>query len=204
MVLNVKPSDGGAPFFGTSCRYRGQTGMIYEYDAKKGSFHAVGEDLPELFSYPLGVASGTYRGAPALFMNYIKNTPSGGSREISGYGVTVFYREGGAWKKQRILKGIETPVISEGIAVADLDGDGLDDLVFADDARNRVRVFFQKTDGSFEEMATELEPKYVNHATCVRLVDVDGDGRKDVVVMVQFLTGDETRAGGFKVFRNVR
>ena len=32
---------------------------------------------------------------------------------------------------------------------------------------------------------------------------MDGDGRADVVLMYQYLTGDETRAGGFRVFRGL-
>ena len=43
----------------------------------------------------------------------------------------------------------------------------------------------------------------MNHPTALRIADVDGDGRKDVVLMYQYLTGDETRAGGFRVFRGL-
>ena len=44
----------------------------------------------------------------------------------------------------------------------------------------------------------------MNHPTSLRIADVDGDGQPDVVLMYQYLTGDETRAGGFRVFRTLR
>jgi hypothetical protein len=205
MALSPAPKDGGEPFFGTACRYSGMSRIMYGYDRAKSAFHPVGEAVAEPFSWSMGAAAGTYRGFPAMFMSWFKQTPSGGSRVITGQGVTGYYREGTAWKRVRVLKAIQTPPVgSEGIAVGDIDGDGLDDVIFADDSVHRVRVFFQNADGSFEELAEELEPTYPNHATAVRLADVDRDKRKDIVVLYQFLTGDETRSGGVKVFRNVR
>jgi hypothetical protein len=43
----------------------------------------------------------------------------------------------------------------------------------------------------------------VNHPTSIRIGDVDGDGRPDVVMMYQYLTDDETKAGGLRVFRGL-
>jgi hypothetical protein len=204
IALSAAPRDNGAPFFGTACRYRGLSQVVYEYDRAKKSFHSASSDIAEFFAYHMGAAVGTYRGMPAVYMTYFKQTPSGGSKQIGGNGVSVYYREGGTWKRARVVKSVEPPVGSAGIAVGDLNGDGLDDVAFADDSQQRIRIFFQKPDGSFEELASELEPVYVNHSTALRIADVDGDGRNDIVLMYQFLTGDETRAGGLKVFRNVR
>ena len=53
-------------------------------------------------------------------------------------------------------------------------------------------------------LAPELEPTYTNHASALRLADIDGDKRLDIVLSTYYLTGDETRAGGFSVFRNLR
>jgi hypothetical protein len=86
--------------------------------------------------------------------------------------------------------------------VGDLDADGLDDIVFADDLTKRVRVFFQTSAGGFEELDPTLEPSFVNAPSSVRIADVDGDGRPDIVLMTHYLTGHETRAGGFRFYRN--
>lgn len=92
---------------------------------------------------------------------------------------------------------------AQGLGVGDLNGDGLDDVVWADDSVGRVRCFFQTAAGEFEELDPALEPRFVNHSMSVRVVDVDGDGKKDVVLMYEFRTTDRTRAGGLRFFRNL-
>ena len=87
--------------------------------------------------------------------------------------------------------------------MGDLNGDGLDDVAWADDSAGRIRVFFQTAAGEFEELDPALQPKFVNHSQAVKVVDVDGDGRKDLVLMYQFATGDKTRAGGLRFFRSL-
>ena len=77
--------------------------------------------MAERFAFHMGAAMGTYRGFPAVFMPYFKQTPSGGSKQIGGNGISIYYRDGGAWKRARVFKSIETPVSSAGIAVGDLD-----------------------------------------------------------------------------------
>ncbi|HEV8267897.1 MAG TPA: VCBS repeat-containing protein [Thermoanaerobaculia bacterium] len=201
--LSAKPSDGGSPFFAESCRYQGDAQLVYEYDRKESRFRNVASDVVEKYCSHLGATVGTYHGHPAAYTTYVKNGPVGSSRNISGFGVTAYYRDGGTWKRKRVYKAVTAVVTTQGVAVGDLDGDGLDDVVFADDSVHTLRVFFQRADGEFEELASEREPKFVNHSVCVRLADVDGDGRLDIVLMYQYLTGDETRAGGFLAFRNL-
>jgi hypothetical protein len=36
----------------------------------------------------------------------------------------------------------------------------------------------------------------------VQVADVDGDGRKDVVLMYEYRTAEKSRAGGLRYFRN--
>jgi hypothetical protein len=66
------------------------------------------------------------------------------------------------------------------IAVGDIDGDGRVDLATARRGGG-LEVYLQNSDGSFvKERAPELEN--VGRAFDVRLIDLDGDGRDDIVI----------------------
>jgi hypothetical protein len=199
----VAPKE-GLPFYSSACRYLGGSATLYEFDPKKEEFRFAGTDLIEGFGPQTGAAAGTYHGRPAAFASYFKRTPTGGSRKIDGQGITIYYRDSdGKMKNRRVVKTLQFDAGSQAIAVGDLNGDGLDDIVWGDESAQRLRVFFQTAAGEFEELAAAREPAFVNHPTALRIADVDGDGRKDVVLMYQYLTGDETRAGGFRVFRGL-
>jgi hypothetical protein len=194
----------GLPFYASACRYVGINAMLYEFDAKAGKFHDVWYGNAENFTQHTGAAAGTYHGRPAVFASWFKRTPYGATAKIDGEGVTAYYRDTeGKITAKRVVKTLKFEAASYAITAGDLNGDGLDDVVWADEVTKRVRVFFQTPAGEFEELAAEREPVFVNHPTCLRIGDVDGDGRADVVLMYQYLTGDETRAGGFRVFRGL-
>lgn len=205
LALSAKPADGGAPYFVTGCRYQGGRALLYEWDAAAKSFRHVGRGVVEEFSFHSGSAVGTYHGFPAAFASYVKgNAPGAVEKPIRGHGLDVYYRDGNGWKSKRIVEVLgDIGDESQGVGAGDLNGDGLDDVVWADDSVGRVRVFFQTAAGEFEELDPALEPRFVNHSMSVRVVDVDGDGRKDVVLMYEFRTTDRTRAGGLRFFRNL-
>jgi hypothetical protein len=194
----------GKPLYSSACRYFGSRANLYEYDPAKEAFTYVGAKVVELFGYQAGSASGSYQGRPAIYASYFKRTPTGGSRKIDGQGISIYWRDtNGEMQRKRVVKTLQFDAASSGIAVGDLNGDGLDDVVWADESSHKVRVFFQTAAGEFEEMDAAREPSFVNHPTSIRIGDVDGDGRPDVVMMYQYLTDDETKAGGLRVFRNV-
>lgn len=199
------PADGGAPFFVSGCRYQGGRALLYEWDAAGKAFQSVGRGVVEEFSFHSGAAVGTYHGFPAAFASYVKgNAPGAVAKPMRGHGVSVYFRTREGWKARRITKVIaDLPEESQGLGVGDLNGDGLDDIVWADDSVGRVRVFFQTAAGDFEELDPELQPRFVNHSMTVQVVDVDRDGKKDLVLMYEFRTTDKTRAGGLRFFRNL-
>lgn len=199
------PAGGGAPFFVSGCRYQGGRALLYEWDAPAKSFRSVGRGVVEEYSFHSGAAVGTYRGFPAAFSSYVKgNAPGAVARPIRGHGVSVYYRDRDGWKAKRVTKVLaDLADESQGLGVGDLNGDGLDDVAWADDSTGRLRVFFQTAEGDFEELDAELQPRFVNHSMSVRVVDVDRDGKKDLVLMYEFRTTDKTRAGGLRFFRNL-
>jgi hypothetical protein len=201
-VTLVTPAE-GAPFYASDCHYVGARTPLYSYDRGSESFSYIGEGLMERFALGEGVATGTYHGYPAAYTSYIKRSPEGVVKPIDGQGISIYYRKDGTMQRKRVVKTLQFDAPSPAIAAGDLNGDGLDDVVWADESTHRVRVFFQTAAGEFEELDPTREPVFVNHPTCLRIADVDGDGRKDVVLMYQYLTGDETRAGGFRFFRGL-
>jgi hypothetical protein len=202
--LETHPSDGGAPFFVAGCHYAGGLNSLYEFDRAKMAFRNVGTSIAEAYSVSEGTAVGTYQKHPAAFVSYLKNRPMDSQPDPTGDGVSIYYRESGAWKRVRVVKrlGFDRSN-SGGLAAGDLDGDGLDDVVVADDFTKRLRVFFQTPEGGFEELEPALEPTFVNRPASIRIADVDGDGRLDIVLMLHYLTGHPTREGGFRFYRNL-
>ncbi len=202
--LYAAPRDGGAPFFASGCRYQGGRAVLFEYDRRSGAFDSKGRGLAEDYAFHSGTALGTYQGRPAAFVTYVKGNARGATMgSFRGHGVSIYYRDGQEWKRKRLLKVLaKVGTESQGIGVGDLNGDGLDDVALGDDSVGRVRVFFQTPAGEFEELDPELQPKHVNRSMSVKIVDVDGDGKNDIVLMYEYRTAAKTRAGGLRFFRN--
>ncbi len=86
---------------------------------------------------------------------------------------------------------------ARGLALADLNEDGLDDLAVANHDTDYVTLLFGVAGGGFEVRATSrLEVNVSPHPHTVRLSDIDHDGHTDLLV-------DDRGAEAIRVFRGV-
>jgi hypothetical protein len=69
-----------------------------------------------------------------------------------------------------------------GLAVGDVNGDGLDDLYVCDAGGLPNRLYIQQPDGTAVEMAAEAGVDLLDDSTGALLVDLDNDGDQDLVV----------------------
>ena len=83
-----------------------------------------------------------------------------------------------------------------------MNGDGLDDVVFADNGNRRVRVLLQQANGTFAELEQKLEPAIPSLGQWLRLADVNGDGRLDVVLSRTVSSSAPNESGGWNVYLN--
>jgi hypothetical protein len=79
-----------------------------------------------------------------------------------------------------------------GLAVADINGDGLDDFFIGGAFEQSGSLFFQNKDGSFREMPLTSDEKKYEEDQAALFLDVDSDGDPDLYVVSG---GNEFRAG---------
>lgn len=156
----------------------------------------------EVWAYHFSVAPGTFGGdrAPAFADLFYKGSHESELLRTAGINLHVYRK--GRWEKVRVWREKGCKAVLRTVAFGDLDGDGLDDVVFPDTARGRLRIFLQQPDGSFREAQERDEPKIGPVAQSVRLADLDGDGRLDVVLAKTVESSDPPNQGGWQVFLN--
>lgn len=157
------------------------------------------------FAYTYASAPGTYGKArtPAFAASFIVlavGTPDPPRAE----GVTLYALESGKWTAHRLWRAKSPRSSVTGLAMGDLDGDGLDDVVFLDSDARRVRILFQQADGTFAEADEKDEPALSSPGQCVRIADLDRDGRPDLVVSRTVAAANPAEKGGFDVYLNRR
>lgn len=169
-----------------------------------GTFEPVRFPDIEIYSYHFATVSGTFgkERSPAFGDAYlmINNDPA----QIRATGITIYALEKGNWVRHRVWRKKSGQSAQNAVAMGDLDGDGLDDVVFADSEVNRLRVFFQKPDGTFVEAAEAEEPALDSSGQCVRLADMNGDGKLDVILSKTVASYRPGEQGGWSAWLNRR
>ena len=158
----------------------------------------------EIHGYHFGMAPGTFGKdrAPAFADAFSRATNTPVQRQAEG--ITVYEYRGAAWTRHRVWRKKEGKSFLYGIAMGDMDGDGLDDVVFPDSEASRLRVFFQEPDGGFVEAAEPEEPQLDSPGQCVRVGDLNGDGKLDLVLSKTISSGRPSNPGGWEVYLNRR
>jgi Flp pilus assembly protein TadD/peroxiredoxin len=70
-----------------------------------------------------------------------------------------------------------------GVSVADIDGDGLDDLYVCQPSGLPNRLFRNRGDGSFEDITDSSGLGVLENTACALFADIDNDGRQDLIVV---------------------
>jgi hypothetical protein len=187
----------------TGSHYIGGLTLLWK-NLGTGVFAPVPFPEVEIFAYHFASVPGTFGKArvPAFADAYYMITFK--PQEARATGITIYSFEQGKWTRHRVWRKNFGKTSQFALAFGDLDGDGLDDLVFADTQLNRLRVLFQRADGTFVEMAENEEPALDSSGQCVRLVDVDGDGRLDIVLAKTISSDRPGDRGGWNVYLNKR
>jgi tetratricopeptide (TPR) repeat protein len=70
-----------------------------------------------------------------------------------------------------------------GVSVADMDGDGLDDVYICQPAGLPNRLFRNHGDGTFEDITESSGVGVLENTACALFADIDNDGRQDLIVV---------------------
>jgi tetratricopeptide (TPR) repeat protein/peroxiredoxin len=70
-----------------------------------------------------------------------------------------------------------------GVSIGDIDGDGFDDLYVCQPGGIPNRLYRNRGDGTFEDITEASGVGVIENTTCALIVDVDNDGRQDLIVV---------------------
>ncbi|HEX6882774.1 MAG TPA: VCBS repeat-containing protein [Planctomycetota bacterium] len=103
-----------------------------------------------------------------------------------------------AWRA-RLDTRLGVPFVSHaaGIAIADVDGDGLEDLYLCQPGGLPNKLFLHQPDGTVRDASAEAGVDFLDFSRSALLVDLDGDGDRDLAVNAAerlLLMGNDGRA----------
>ena len=185
----------------TGSHYFGALTFLWKNEGD-GSFSQDAFPEIEYYTYHFATVPGTFgkERAPAFAGAYYKFVNQPEVRKAAG--INVYRVKDGAWSKRPVWREKDGASLLYALGMGDLDGDGLDDILFPDSERKRLRIFFQQADGSFRELEEEKEPLLDSPGQCVRVADLNGDGRMDVVLSKTVTSGKADDPGGWSVYLN--
>ena len=121
-----------------------------------------------------------------------------GFRDHLSYGINYWQR--------RIEKNLSMHYFGHsGLAIGDVNGDGLEDLYVCQAAGVPNKLFVQQPDGSVSDMAAQAGVDVLNPSRGVLLVDADNDGDQDLhlTTALALLVFENDGQGTFQLARNL-
>lgn len=70
-----------------------------------------------------------------------------------------------------------------GVSIADIDGDGFDDLYICQPAGLPNRLYRNRRDGTFEDITSASGLGILENTACALFADIDNDGRQDLILV---------------------
>ncbi len=148
----------------------------------KGNFHEAKESPFPCGDAPFGLAIGDLNddGMPDLA---VINSPSSTGGLVAGVnGLTVLFGKGdGSFS---VMKGspFKSGKIPNRIAIGDVNGDGINDVVTSDNDSNKIYLFLMSKNDLILAQSTITVG---NHPKGIAIADLNGDGKGDIVVCNQ-------------------